>query len=65
MEAVNFFVVQPQGMSAITAQDSRLFIVPMNTAGTEPRAVLVDQLSIERGPAKTPWPGVLVVTAEA
>jgi len=60
----NFFIVQSQNQTPITANDNRMFIVPLNADGSAIRDDLVSKLKIEGGQVDSSMPGILVITAQ-
>jgi hypothetical protein len=61
--ASNFFIVLSQE-NQVTANDNRMFIVPLNADGNALRTELGSKLQIDGGQVKSSLPGILIITAE-
>jgi hypothetical protein len=61
--AGNFFIVLSQE-NQVTANDNRMFIVPLNADGSALRTELVSKLQIDGGQVESSLPGILIITAE-
>ncbi len=61
--ASNFFIVLSQDKQ-VTADDNRMFIVPLNAYGSALRTDLVSKLAIDGGQLESSLPGILIITAE-
>ena len=60
----NFFIVQSRDQTPVTANDNRMFIVPLNADGRALRTELVSKLQIDGGQVESSLPGILIITAE-
>jgi hypothetical protein len=61
--ASNFFIVLSQE-NQVTANDNRMFIVPLNADGSALRTELLNKLQIDGGQVESSLPGILIITAE-
>jgi hypothetical protein len=61
--ASNFFIVLSQE-NQVTANDNRMFIVPLDANGSALRTELLSKLQVDGGQVESSLPGILIITAE-